>query len=63
MKVTILIFGLMALQIFSYSLKAKESSVESTGWGDAGKKSGVAPLKVPVKHGDMLLQGFSKKIS
>jgi len=63
MNFTKYIVCLILLHIFSGLLEAQETSIEQMGWGDAGKKPGVTQLLAPVKPGDVVLQGFSKKIS
>ena len=63
MNFTKIITCLILLHIFSGLSKAQVTSVEQTRLEDAGNMPGITDLLAPVKHDDVLLQGFSKKIS
>lgn len=57
-KLLTLVLGLVILSAY-----AQEDAIEQIGWGEAGKKPEKAIQSVPLKKGDVLIQGFSKKIS
>lgn len=53
----------IVLCLFTLISNAQEDIIEHIGWGEAGKKPEKVIQAVPLKKGDVLIHGFSKKVS